>query len=258
MRVRDVQKMGNIAMQIPCPNCGQTIQSQDMNLDNMVAKCRSCHALLNLPSRIVASAAPITSKSAAPLRPKHSKPPRFEVEEDESAHTFRIAYRWLNAGFIFLCFFTLSWLIFTAVMWTFAILILFKIEHPASKFFPLILCIPTFIGIFLVYMAAAGLVNRTEIMVSPDGLRVNNGPLPWYGNIQYDVLDIAQFYCVEQIQHSRHHVHYRYHLNALTKDGKKLPVLRHLNEKDHALFIEQELERFLAIEDQPVKGEVSG
>ena len=49
-------------------------------------------------------------------------------------------------------------------------------------------------AIWMMYFGVAGLVNRTRITLSSDGISVVHGPLPWPGNIRHARADLKQFY----------------------------------------------------------------
>ena len=51
---------------------------------------------------------------------------------------------------------------------------------------PVLVLFPTIhlaVGVGLSYFVFASLFNKTDILISPDGLRVATGPMPWIGNV---------------------------------------------------------------------------
>ena len=49
-------------------------------------------------------------------------------------------------------------------------------------------------AIWLLYVCVAGLLNHTRITLSPDGLLVRHGPLPWPGNVRLERASLKQFH----------------------------------------------------------------
>src|SRR6516164_4900011 len=93
-------------MQVHCPSCGSLLHSDDMNLANMVAKCRGCHALVNLRDHL-----PANRRSDPPAgareRPRVPMPSGFSV--DDLGVGLRIVRRWFSGMFIFLALFCIAW-----------------------------------------------------------------------------------------------------------------------------------------------------
>lgn len=48
--------------------------------------------------------------------------------------------------------------------------------------------------IWMLYLSLAGLVNRTHIRLSREGVSVRHGPLPWLGNVRLERANLKQFY----------------------------------------------------------------
>ena len=63
--------------------------------------------------------------------------------------------------------------------------------QPFGDYFPLIFALP---AIWMMYFCVAGLVNRTRITLSLDGISVHHGPLPWPGNVSLERTNLKQFH----------------------------------------------------------------
>ncbi|HLQ46343.1 MAG TPA: hypothetical protein VK137_16485, partial [Planctomycetaceae bacterium] len=90
---------------------------------------------------------------------------------------------------------------------------------------------------------------------------VRHGPVPWKGNLDLATDGIEQIYCQRKINRSRSDdgdisTSTRFEVHAVA-GAQKVKLLSGLQEADHALFVEQRLERFLGIEDRPVPGEMA-
>jgi hypothetical protein len=121
-------------------------------------------------------------------------------------------------------------------------------------YFPLI---HVAVGVGITYYALCGWLNRTRITVGRGKVSVRHGPLPWFGNREMDSSAIKQLYAKEMISTSRNGTTVSYDLNALTRDGRSIKFVGGLENSDQALYIEQEIEKFLGVKDGPVKGEYS-
>jgi hypothetical protein len=92
-------------MQVTCATCGALILSEDMNLANMVAKCRACNSLVDLRGRLPNASAPMPP-SLPQVRSNVPIPEGFVV--DDSGPALRITRRWFSPTFIFLAFFCVA------------------------------------------------------------------------------------------------------------------------------------------------------
>lgn len=111
-------------------------------------------------------------------------------------------------------------------------------------------------GLGLTYYAIAGLFNKTQVMADYSHLAVRHGPVPWPGNKDIRAGDIKQLYSKEKVRRTKHGTTVSYSLHAMTNDEKTLKLLSGLESSEQALFIEQEIEKYLRIEDKAVRGEI--
>jgi hypothetical protein len=93
------------------------------------------------------------------------------------------------------------------------------------------------------------------IIATTNHLTIEHGPLPWFGNKQLDPIVLKQLYVKERIQQNKGKRHYSYELHMVTWDGRNQKLVGGLATSDQAFFLEQEIERFMGIADQPVPGE---
>ncbi len=115
--------------------------------------------------------------------------------------------------------------------------------------------IHTGVGLFLIYYVAALFLNSTVIRASPRSLESKSGPLPWKGDRQLDAGTVSQLYCKEEIHRSKNRSSASYQVDAVLPGNRRETLVWGLPEADHALFIEQQLERHLRLADVPVAGE---
>lgn len=116
------------------------------------------------------------------------------------------------------------------------------------------------VGVGLTYFVLAGFLNSTVVRVVDGMLSVRHGPLPWRGNLDLSSDEIDQIYCQNKLSTSRNDdghtsTSMTFEVHAVVA-GQKRKLLGGLREADHALFLEQTLERFLKIRDRAVPGEM--
>ena len=112
------------------------------------------------------------------------------------------------------------------------------------------------VGVFLTYLTTAMFVNKTEIKVNSEKVMVYHGPLPWPGNKQISRFDIDQLYVEEKVHRGKHGLRYTYQVHVVNKEGNKTTLVSHLQKREQACFIEQQIELFLGIKDRPMQGEI--
>jgi hypothetical protein len=115
------------------------------------------------------------------------------------------------------------------------------------------------VGVLFGYTTLAGLLNCTIIEVTSEILTTRHGPVPISGccKPKLPINEVQQLYCVQDFETSRRgRRSVTYSVNALTRDLHKVPLVNGLDNRDHAVFIEQLIERWLKIEDQPVEAEI--
>lgn len=118
------------------------------------------------------------------------------------------------------------------------------------------------VGFLITYYALASWINQTHIEASQQRIRVRHGPLPWIGGKEIDAYDVKQLYAKSKHSWFRFRVSFSssdpdFEVRAITKRGKNVKVVGGLTTQEQAIFVEQQLEKFLRIEDAPVPGEIS-
>ncbi len=232
-------------MRLDCPSCHTPLSAKDVRLDLALATCHACGAVHDLSERKASSSVP----PAKMPRPRIKPPRRFQLETSD-ANT-RISWRWWSPKYLFMAFFCLAWDGFLVFWYGTAfhtknapfMMLVFPLLHVA-------------VGVGLTYSTLAGLLNRTRLEVSRDLLTIHHGPLPWRGNQTLDGRQLKQLYVEQSVRTLKSNAQVNYHVMALDQEGHKVKLLSNLEDKDHALFLEQELERHLGIEDAPVRGAI--
>jgi len=230
-------------MQINCKKCGAEIPAENVNVERLIAKCSKCNSVFSF-----ADSFGDAERAQSVRRLNVPMPERFKMENVGS--DLKITRRWFSWIFVALTFFAIFWNGFMAVWFGMAIsqgiwiMALFGLLHGG-------------IGIVLLYYVLSGYLNKTVVTVNRQSLEIKHGPLPYPGK-KLNSVDIKQLYCKERVSRSsKGSISYNYEVHAVARDGKDRKLLTGLGGSDQALFVEQEIERFLRIEDKPVAGELS-
>ena len=115
-----------------------------------------------------------------------------------------------------------------------------------------------FCAAVMTYFGFAGMINRTHVVADTHFLRVTHKPLPSIPIHMIPVHKIKQIFVVQNgMKHEESgDTSYYYRVRAELKATGRVDLTPALKSCDQALYIEQELERFLGIEDVPVSGEL--
>jgi hypothetical protein len=226
---------------LKCPSCAALLGERDLDAARGLAKCGHCGALMALPA---ASAAPGTrARGEVPL------PARIQLEETLRGVVIR--RRWFSPMYVVLIPFCLVWNAFLVFWYSKAtdadapwIFVVFPLGHVA-------------VGAYLAYFTLAGLMNTTEIAVEGGALAVRHGPMPWPGQRTLERDSVRQLYSKEKIHRGKCGSHSTYELWTALADGKAVKLAGVGGEADQALYLEQRIERALALPDQPVAGELA-
>ena len=182
-------------------------------------------------------------------RPAVALPEKFRVQE--GPHGMEIAWRWFTPAAFFLLFFCIAWDGFLVFWYSMA----FGHNTPLiAKLFPIA---HVAVGVGLTYFTASLFLNTTRIRATRDSLEIRHFPLPWPGARTLHLGSLQQLFVKHRTRTNKGSTTDYYDLVALTADSKRLDLVRNLTEVDQALFLEQKIERFAGLKDEPVAGEVA-
>jgi len=221
---------------IICPQCKANIPVEQLNPTQRTARCVDCQSSVPVTNPFSTKHTP-----AALYWPSLTLPNGFNLTG--SGSTFTVTWRWFGSKYIFLIFFCLIWDLITfnlvgAAGW-------------AALFIPHV-----WVAVGVTYYTLAGLVNHTEIRVDANQLTVTHGPLPYWGNKQFSSDTLGQLYSKKRTHRTKRTTTYTYELHAYTRTGRSVTLLKGLDKPQQALFLEQEIERFLDIKDKSIAGEL--
>ena len=181
-------------------------------------------------------------------------PEKIQVYKD--FQHLRIVRKWFGFKFILLTLFVIFWCGFL-ISW-YAMAFSFPFRDASILMFFIFPLLHVALGIGLAYYALTGYLNRTVIHVDFNSISIRHGPLPFWGEKQVSSKAILQLYCNEDDYwlSGRGYRYHTYAVHAITRNWRNIKLLTGLDTSEQALFIEQEIEKFLNIEDKPVKGEI--
>nr|AWJ66314.1 hypothetical protein [uncultured bacterium] len=174
-----------------------------------------------------------------------------KINPYETQDSMGFTINWYSPMAYFLMFFSFIWCAFLVFWYSLVIaggapwiFVLFPLIHVAA-------------GIGMVYYTLCLFLNKTYIDLDANYLSVEHKPIPWWrGNKALASKDIEQLYVKEKISQSKNGTNYTYQLRAKMVDQSDQEILSLPGIESHqAQEIEQQMERFLRINDRPVKGE---
>ena len=233
----------NDFVHLSCPSCDEPIETEHVNLTRALAKCAGCHAVFSIGNEV-----PPATRATERLRVELPK----GIEVERKRRSIRISRRWFGYHAIFLLVFSLAWngiLLF----WYRAVFI----DNDADIMMILLPFVHVSAGIGIAYYTVALFFNRTNVSIARRELTIQHSPLPWPGNLTRSARSIKQLFCKRVVKRSKHSTYFRYEVHALNEAGGRRKLVANLMTEEQAVFIEQELEDFLQIEDEPVAGQVS-
>lgn len=111
-------------------------------------------------------------------------------------------------------------------------------------------------GVCVSYYAITLWFNKTVIYVTRQYIQVSHKPLPWLGNKKIDANDIKQLYGKEKISTNNNMLPVSYEVHMIMNSGNDTKLLSGLKTSEQALYVEQEIEKYLSIKNKPVRGEL--
>ena len=228
-------------MKIYCKSCQKEIPVNDVDLDDKIAKCSTCNIIFNIANQLDSLSSNLKKRENIPM-PKN-------IEIEPSMSSLIIKRKWFSPVTIFLTFFCLFW---DGFMFTWYGIALSQKEYVMLAAGS----IHGFVGICLTYYVIAGYINKTIIEVNSMFLTVQHKPLPSFGAKQINTFDIKQLYSKEKITRGKNGVTFTYEVHAVLDNGNIIKVVAGLQKSEQALYIEQEIEKYLKIEDKAVEGEL--
>jgi len=230
-------------VQIHCKSCGSEVAADGINIEKMVAKCSACNAVFGFADQAEAGA------NGARERPPVLTPRNTRVEREGADLT--ITFRWFRLAYLPMVALSIAWTVGVRRLYQAAL------SPGVSLEGRLLVLLVAVASICAVYVAVAGLLNSARLTANGYALTLRHGPLPAPGGRTIPTSDIEQLFCTRRVSWIASRVGATtYCVHVTRKDGVTLKLLSGLSDSDQALFIEQEIEKRLGIEDRRVRGEL--
>lgn len=227
-------------MQLQCTNCKADIPSEDININQLIAKCSQCNTVFEFEQ---------TVRSSPRVRPEIVMPQGIEAYHLLSE--LNIEVKWKHSFSSFFAFFTIFW---NAIVFIFVAAAILTGEYTML----LAVGVHLLIGIALLYYMLTVIVNTTYITVSNYSMLIEHKPLklPFYPDRDIPVTEIEQLYVERYVASTTNNKpNYAFGLYLLKKNEEKIRLLKGLRNPEQARYVEQEVERFLKITDRKVEAE---
>lgn len=223
-------------MQLTCPNCGEPVPAAKINIQHLTAVCPSCSTVFQF-----------NPPQAKIKRRKVKQPVRLQVREadDQLSLSFRTNFRldknegFLSAGIVSLVF-------------TFFTVITMGAYLAASDSSFVIALGFGLVTLFLYYLVAVMVYNKTHIQIDSESIQVSRKPLP---DFRSQPLDIG-LSGVERIRYAETPASVRegydtprYTVWAEMADGSRKVIVNDVID-DYAVFITQRLNEYLELDEQ--------
>ncbi len=239
--------MGVSTLNVRCPRCDALVPEAALDRAEARATCPGCAHAFTPPRR----------ETIARRRPP--LPPGMTVETGEPALAAEGGYRrapsrplvirrrWRDR--------TTTWLApFLGVVGTGAVVVAFAgavgggvLDWISAAFMALVPAV-------FVYGCAAAWLNTTTFEVKDGRLRVQHGPIPWFGEREVRAGSVRQL-AVTQQRGLRDPSQVSWELSLETDDGDIVPLLRGLPSREPADYLEWAFEEHLGLEDQPKRND---
>lgn len=263
-----------------CPKCSAPLQEKDFNLELAVAKCEHCHSWSSIDV-----SQPNTPEPAPTKKPLADIPllNRFEIKENDEI--LEISWGWSTGFGVFLVVPLI--VIFLMIPYSCTSMssstrihsietsgnvpqviqdqILQSLPGHVHRSFPthrsssmpgvfILFCVV--IGAFILYSVAANILNTTTVKVTHHKISVTHEPVPAKGQLEIDVDQLKQLYCMQTFSTDKNSTTTHYHVHALLKNDRDLKLISKLDSLKEAVYLEHKIEQYLGIEDTPVAGEI--
>ncbi len=215
-----------------CKKCGAPIPTEQIYEDLQFAQCVYCGLIFG-PGALQASK--VLKPRRKPLRSPTG------VETTSTNDELHITFTWLRTKFFWLELFVfiIAWI---GAGWFFLSV---PLTNPLQAvFYGTVLLV----AILLSYPLLAVLINVTSVEVSAKQLRIRHTPLPGFTQHALNARTLKQLYVKKDFD-------FFYKLLARGADNQDISLLTNIRTVPLLLYIEQEVEKYLNIPDQPISGE---
>lgn len=235
-----------------CPMCGGPARFVDINLPSQTIQCRFCNAEFSV-AHLLNEEGHREDPRERPRR-EISLPQPKSVKVNREGLDLVITRKWPIGSGLGMLFFGIIWTGFTSLFFLIPANEWDNGEAPPVWFLALFMAV----GVLTLVTGVYGLVNSTTYRINRQRIVMTHHPLPWPGKT-FDLDGVEQLYVKQHISTSRSSrsgssTTITYSLNKVMRDGQHVTIDSNL-QPEAALYLEQEIERLLRLENIPVRGE---
>ncbi|MBC8172151.1 MAG: hypothetical protein H7X77_10780 [Anaerolineae bacterium] len=227
-------------MKLFCPECGEAIPAEKINVFALVAVCPACNHLFSFSKPDIRD----IYKNKKIILPR-----KLEVYENDDVVV--MSYRWFRRFEII--FIALSVLCWNGMLLTMTIHFILAYGGLVLLF----MILPAGIGLFMLYWLSILAFNRIEISLFPDRIQIYYGPVFVPGSLTVPTEQVEQIYCKYRSSHqirgngfsfnpSRNRL---YELHAVLLDGRDM-LIYGTDEEEFARFIGQRIRYYIGLDGE--------
>lgn len=219
-----------IFRKVSCPSCQKDVEADHLNLQNSIAKCGTCHVIFSIEKEVE------SVKTKTEMKQQTIRPEGIDLFyfKDDLEITVQQHVQGLD----------LYGVIFFPILCFFSLLIYFTKGMPV--YFPVAFTLGT---LYFIYKALNYTNNKTFIDINDKSLSIKSRPKNLKKDKTYSADEIDQLY----LKHSADGAgYYTIHMIVNGLEGQKHEKLITVNTLSKAKYLEQEIERYLNIEDRKV------
>lgn len=232
LALKALEKQRNPGFQkISCPRCGESVPADHINIQDKIAKCGGCHAVF-----------PFKLKMEELL---NARKPKQTVLRPEGIDLY--AYQnelEIAVGQEMSALDVLPWTVWPIFPILFTIMFF-------QEGFPLAIMLGSWmLGVFPIFNLINFSKHKVYMTIDDVYFKIQRRPKKLVKDKQFLIRDIDQVYLKD------YHGAYRVMMMVNQPTGQKAVVLMMVSSITKARFLEQEIEKYLKIEDREVEGEV--
>lgn len=217
---------------VNCPSCEKEVTAENLNLQNSVAKCGSCNVIFSIEQEVE------KVKSKTGMKQETLRPEGIDLffYNDDLEITVQPHIQGIDAYGIVLL----------PILAIIAIAIFYITEKSIHPYIPLAFSMG---ALYFIYRGLNYSKNKTYIDINDKSLSIKSRPKNLKKDKSYATGDIDQLY----IRYSSDGTgHYTIHMVTNAVEGQKHTKLITVNTLTKAKYLEQEIERYLNIENRKV------
>ena len=231
LELKNIKKeFPKVFKKVHCPSCEEEVNADDLNLQNSMAKCGSCNVIFSIEEEVE------SVKTKKEMKQEIFRPEGIDLfhYNDDLDITIQHHIQGIDA----------FGLIFLPALAFFSFVLHFAKGIPL--FFPVIF---TLGALFFIYRALNYSNNKTYIDINDRFLNIKSRPRHFKKDKTFDANEIDQLYVRHAVDGSGYYSIYII-INGI--DGQKHEKLITVNTLSKAKYLEQEIERYLNIEQRLV------